>query len=589
MENEKKFSKKNLFTLIGLVIVIIAIVLAIIFSVNSSVNFNDTENISESYLIAHPREDKPIVYIKNGGLYVKNANGNGDATELSLNLCSSEVLKNASIYTGLVTHAKTSNALYFIKDYSDTEYTGTLCITTDYKTTSELDTNVAYEIDDNGGNRKIALSDNGKTVVYMKNIQKTNDQLYADLYYKNIESAPIVIADFLQGFSTQYIISPNGEYIAAYSDYDKYKNTGGFYILKNGEQAKNIVPENENSIYLNGITNDGKLIYSSIITDASGNKIKECVTFINYETMERKAFGENVDRGNIFFSDKSDKIVYIEKNETAFSAYQASFDNEAVLITDKYYGFTSLDVENECYSFAAASGDETYAANKKIYLKTPALKEASLLCEKILLPSDVKYSADYEYIYFLSEDVLYFTEISEGNFTEKEKIAENVKDFKVSQGGNSVVFTSNYNEETKTSDLNAYTRKDKKVLNVASGITLDQYTLSVDGLSVVYSDGLSNEPKDVFNAKLSKYNLYGRNKNTVINDKASMMFYYYDQYLASSSEDPVFARNKYNVRSSDSVLYFTEIGTDCVSGKLNLYSNGKTTLVDENVMTVLFE
>ena len=68
-----------------------------------------------------------------------------------------------------------------------------------------------------------------------------------------------------------------------------------------------------------------------------------------------------------------------------------------------------------------------------------------------------------------------------------------------------------------------------------------------------------------------------------------MMFYYYDQYLASTSQDSVFARNKYNVRSSNNILYFTEIGTDCVSGKLNLYSNGKTTLVDENVMTVLFE
>lgn len=586
MENSKKFTTKNIVIIAAIVVAVLAIILAIVFLSNNTVNFNDLENVSENYTVASPREDKPILYIKNGALLAKFSDGSGDAATLSDNLCSGDVLESASVYSNLVKQSKSAEATYFIKDFVKKDYTGTLNVTTDHKTAVELDTNVVAEI----GYDYLKMSDNGKTVVYMKNLVKTEDELYADLYYRNIDdSEPVMIAKELYGMQTDYLISSNGEYIAAYSDYNTDKQVGGLMILKNGEDAKPLVIENASNIKLVSLTNDGKLIYTLTTSDSDGNNQKEKVSIVNYEDMQTKTYGEDIDGANVYVSDKSDKIVYLDYSADNILVYSASYNSEPKLITDNYYGFTSIDVENECYIFAKAEGDEKYAVTKKVYIKTPETAEAVLLSDKISIPSDVKQSVDYKTFYYLSESSLYTASLIDGKLSESEKIADNVHDFKVSQGGNSVVFDTDYKEEEKTSNLKAYTKESKSVKNIADNLKLEYVNLSIDGLAVVYTDALSTEQSNGFTAKLSHYNLYGKNKTTILSDYASMMFYYYDQYLASTSDEAITPRNRYHVRSGNSVLFYTDVGSDCKSGNLVLFKDGKDTIVDNDVMTVLFE
>lgn len=584
--------KRIILTLTGAVIVAAAVIAGVILTINA-LKFDDLKNIDQSKFTAVlPRDDKPILYIKNGSLFAKDKNGKGNAYDLSGSLCKNDIIETADTYANLVKQSKNAEYTYFIKDFSSSEYKGSLYATTDYKTSFKVDDSVVVENE----YEYLKLSDNGKTALYMKNLTVDDTEVYSDLYYKNAdEETSREIEKGMYAFQTEYEISKNGRFIAAFSKFNSETNVGGLIALENTGDIKHIDIEADAQIKLLSVTDDGKIIYTkSVLTDDDTSKSSICITDIT--TAQTKSYGENVSSSGVYVSDKGDKTVYIDSIDDAIYAYSVTFSSEPKLITDKYYGFTGIDVENECYIYAQATGEETYAEKQKVYIKTPELSSPALLCDNIYLPSDVSTSIDFKTIYYLSnydsstqKGELYKTEIKDNSLAESEKISDNVHSFKVSQGGNAVLFDTDYNSDENVSNIKVYTKNDNTVKDVCSATSINDTFLSIDGQSVIFCDKPENDVGLNFTSSLSSFDIYKNKPATKFEENASIAYYYYDLYLSSTTDNDIDIRNKFCVRSKDSVLYYKNVSDDYKTADLYISKNGKSSLVDNNVSVLLFE
>lgn len=595
MENKKKLI---LALAAAAVVLAAAIIAAVIVSNSKNKTAADLQAVdTEKFTVAQPRTEKPILYIKNGALFAKAADGSGESHDLSGNLCAGDIIESASVYMDLVFQSKNADTTYFIKDYSSSEFKGNLYATTDYNTSFQVDSNIFVEPD----YEYIKLSSDGKTALYMKNLVVGESELYGDLCYSKIENGQTQITTIAEGIycsktsggiQTSYIISPNGKYMAAYSEYNPEKQVGGLIFVNTEEGQKNLVIENISDLSLINLTDDGTLIFSQTKTDAAAQSTASNACIINYSDMIVKEYGVAVNSDNIYISENSDKFVYVDNIDNKISTY--SMDNskaEPSLISDKYFGFTSVDPKNECYIFAQSEDMSSSETAQKVYIKTPEFQQPELICENISLPKHIKPSVDYKKIYYLTNydsssnsGDLYCVNVENGKLSNAEKIASSVYSFSTTQGGTRVVFETDYNKDNKTVNLKAY--DSKGITSIADNIKIDSLTMSVDGETLVFSSDLNGS----FNAPLKKFDL-SKNKGSVevIDSDASMMFYYYDNYTQSNSDKKINMRNEYHVRGKDRVLFYKNIGTDCRSGELYLYNGKENILIDKDVNTVLFE
>ena len=592
MDFSKAIKNKKVI-IISAIVIVLAMAAIIFICTNKKSSYDDLKDIDQNkYSIAKPRSDKPIIYIKNGALFAKASDGSGDAHDLSGSLCKNDIIETSSTYMDLVKQSKNAEYTYFVKDFSKDTHTGSLYATNDYQNSFLVDNDIVVE----SGYEYIKLSANGNTAVYMKNLTIEDNELYSDLYYKNTgDETSSEIASGLYGMQATYEISGSGKYIAAYSKPNPNTGAGGLIVLENKSAPKTIAADVNEKIELKSVTDSGKVIFTKEITE-NENSVQSSVCILDIASGEIKTFGKNVNENNIYLSDKSDKIVYVESEGSKIFAYSASFDKEPELITDQYCGFTGIDVENDCYIYATATGDEFYADKKKVYIKTPELSSPALLSDDIYLPSDVCHSADFKTIYYVSNfdktnysGTLYKAEIKNSALEKAEKLADNVHDFKISQGGNTVLFDTDYNKDEKKSNLKVYTKNDNKIKNIADSVAIDDAVLSVDGASVFYSDTPASDSSNNFTSALKTFDVYKDSAVSVVDEKSSAAYYYYDKYLASTSNSSINMRNRFYVRGEGNVLYYKDVSSDYKSAKLYLHKDKKEILVDDNVTVLLFE
>lgn len=589
------FSNKSTTKKIASLISIILVSTMFFCSCSKKSTNYDTENIDKNkFTLTQDRTDKPIVYIKNGALFSKSSDGTGKAYELSSNLCQNNVIETSDVYINLVKQSKNADYTYFIKDYTNGAYKGSLYATADYKTSFFVDSDVVVETE----YEYLKLSDDGKTALYMKNLTVTDSEVYADLYYKNAdEETSREIEKGLYGMQTSYEISNNGRFIAAFSETNQETSAGGFIALENKGETKKLPLEDNAYVVIKNVTDDGKVIYvKTFYTDGGTTSSSLCITDIL--SGETKTYGKDVSVNGVFVSEKSDKTVYIDNADDKIFAYSVNFNSEPALITDKYCGFTGIDVENECYIYAEAEGDEFYAEKKKVYIKTPELTETALLCDNIYLPSDVSASVDFKNVYYLSNydssnrmGELHKVSVKDNALADETKISDNVHSFKVSQGGTAVLFDTDYNTEDKKSNVKVYSTKDSNIKNIRDGIEIDYAILSPDGQAVFFNDKPVSDLGINFCSTLQTFDIYKNDDCRNIDDKMSCAYYYYDLYLSETSQDSSSTnmRNGYYVRAKDNALYYKNVSTDFKGADLYIYKNGKSTLVDNDVTALLFE
>lgn len=593
LEDFKNLPKKtkNIIYISGGALLILILVLVFVLSFNGSGPFNQKSSLkaikneykdidTEKFTVAENRDELPIVYVKDGALYAKAADGSGEAVNLSGDIYKSGIVDRSHNYHKLAFQSKDRKVTYFIKDFVPEKYTGSLYATTDYTTSVLVDENVIveYEYD------YLKLSDDGKTALYMKNLTVEDEEVYADLYVKNIDTGESVcVSENLYAMQTDFFISPNGEYVASYSNYNPETKKGGLIIYKLKENSKALVLDNVKNFRIHTIANDGSLIYTAAETDAMGTTLKNSVNVIKYDDMKIVSYGKYVAPSGVYVSEKgSSKFVYIE-GAGEYLAYSVSSGKEPEVISDKFLGFTNIDVENEYYIFAQAN--EEGKALYPTYLKTPELSEPVYLAD-VKSPADIWRSVDYKIFYYISEGTLYTREFKKGKLTEPGKIAENVDNIACAQSGNAVVFEADINEENETSSLKCYTKKSKKVSDIITNAKLDSYRLSADGTCVMYTTEFSQQD---FTSKLNIYNIYNKGDNNyTLKDNVSLMPYFFDQYQSSLTETKLSVRNKFYQRASNTVLYYKDPDANC-NASLYLFDSGKNTLIADNVITVLFE
>lgn len=594
MENENK-NKSLKVVITGAILLIIAIA-AIIF-LNSLKSINDLKGIdTNKFSAVYSRKDKPILYIKNGALFSKQSDGRGEATDLSGALCANDVIESPSAYKDIVVQSKSGEVTYFIKDYSASDFNGNLYATTDYKTSFKVDENIFVEPE----YEYIKLSNDGKTALYMKNLVVGDSELYADLAYSQIKDGKISQATIAgeiycsktsNNIQTDYILSPNGNYIACFSEYNPETKAGGLILAQTGGNVKPLFIENVSSISPLSISDDGTLIFAQTKKDVQANAVIQSVCTINFSDMIVHEFGKAVNKNSVYVGENSDKFVYIDIADEKIHAYEVSCSTgEQTLISDRYFGFTSLDVKNECYIFACSDDIHSSEASQQVFIKTPELSEPALLCDNIALPKHVKASIDYKKIFYLTNynsseksGELYGVEVKDGKLSAPKKIADNVYSFTLSQGGKVLLFETDMNTQEKTVTIKTY--KSDKVKTIKENAKLDNISLTVDANGLVCASDIT----EMFDAKLSYINLSGSNKETTIDDKASFVLYYYDNYLNSTSGSQLHLRNKYYTRGENSILFYKNTDINCRFADLYLFNGKENILVDNEVVTVLFE
>ncbi len=588
--------KSIIFIVVGIVLLVAAI--GLIFYLNSFKGINDLKNIDQSkFAPIQSRADKPILYIKNDSLFSKAADGTGDAVNISGGaLCANDIVESPSSYFDIVKQSKNGDTTYFMKNYSKSLYKGDLYATTDYKTSFMVDENIFIE----PYYEYLKLSNDGKTSLYMKNLVVGENELFGDLCYSKIENGTVSKATIAEGIycsttsngiQTSYVMSPNGKYVACYSEYNAEKQVGGLIIAEVGATAKPMFLENIAALNLISITDDGFLTFSQSKLDPATEAILKNVCVINYSDMKVTEFGTKVEPSGIFVAENSDKFVYIDIVDEKIHAYSVSCSTlKKTLISDNYFGFTSLDPKNECYIFAYSEDINSSESTQKIYIKTPELEKPELLCENILLPKHVKASIDYKTIYYMANyndaeksGELFKITLNDGKLSSPTKVSDKVFDFAVSQGGKVVVLQTDFNSENKTVNIKKYISG--KLELVKENIKLDNISLSVDAEALVYASNLTQK----FDAELTYVSL-SNDKISTIDQNADFTLFYYDNYLNSNLESPSNnIRNKYHVRGKNNILFYKNVDETCTFGELYLFNGKENILIDKDVVVLPLE
>lgn len=210
-ETPQPKKRSGLIAFSGLIaLVLIAVGLWVVF----------TGIFAPKYSMPVDRSKLPISYIKDYKLFQKPISGS--ATQVSESLVK-DPSSGFSSFGNTVVQSKDGKVVYFLENFDQSTFSGTLYVSYDGKTKTKIADNVL---------QGFAVSENGKTVVYMSNvdINTAMGQLY--YYTKGIEPQIVANSTLYQ----TYMVSQNGKMVAFLENVNGESGEGQLYVVKTGSQ-----------------------------------------------------------------------------------------------------------------------------------------------------------------------------------------------------------------------------------------------------------------------------------------------------------------------------------------------------------------
>lgn len=541
-EEPQPKKRRGLIAFSGLIaLVLIAVGLWVIF----------TGVFAPKYTVPVDRSKLPITYVKDNKLYQKPVSGK--PAQISENL-TVEPDTGASSYTNTVVQSKDGKTTYFLENFDQETFSGTLYVSYNGKEKVKIAENVL---------QGFVVSENGKTVVYMSdiNLQTSMGPLY--YYTKGIE--PQRIAE-VSPYRT-YMVSQNGKMVAFLENASAETGIGELYVVKTGSKPTKI---DDGVLASFKVSNKGEVLYAKNYDQMTYT----CDLFTAGAGKAATLVANGVSESYVMASDFSNKIAYVTvaSDDTGNQTYNfnsKSGNKAPVSVMENLAGFFTVDVENQNYLLAKLPDDAT-AMNPDMYLKK-GKKDPLLVATGMATPQHASASYDFKTIYYLNEydqttgiGKLHVRKESLFGSAKDEVIAEGVSSFTATKDGKTVVYMTNLNEETGAGTLSAYTNGKTKQL--AENILSSTYKLSQNGKTVTFIGDLNQE---TLLGGLYSIRTSGTSGPTAIDSDVYGIFY---------------------SRSDKNAIYMKNYNEDTQTADLYLWKgNGKPEAVDTGVATVLFE
>lgn len=499
------------------------------------------------YSIPLDRSKLAISYIKDNKLFQKPVSG--AAVQVSENL-SANTNNSYSNYSSTVVQSKDGKTVYFLENFDQTTFSGSLYVSYDGKNKTKIADNVL---------QGFAVSENGRTVVYMTevDINTATGQLY--YYTKGIE--PQIVAN--SSLYQTYMVSKNGKKVAFLENVNSESGEGELYVVQTGKQPELL---DEGVIASFKVSDNGEVLYAKNFNMATYT----CGLYRASAGKTPEMIADGVAENYVMASEFSNKCAYVTVDEAqVYNFYKKAGNGEPVPVMENLMGFFAIDVENENFLLAKMPDDET-ATNPDMYLKK-GNREMSYIADNMANPSHASASYDFKTIYYLNEysqsdgtGVLHVRKEGWFGIVNDEIIAENVSAFKATKDGKTIIYITNTDEQTGLGTLNAYSNGKSKKL--AEGVMSSLCHLSENGKSVIY---LSDMDESSYMGNLYCVKTSGSGTAQQIDTGVYSVFY---------------------TRNDKNAIYLKNFNTETSTADLYLWKGkGEAELVDTGVATVLFE
>ena len=535
---EEKTKKSILSPFSGLIaLIIIAIGLWVSF----------TGIFAPKYDMPVDRSDYDISYVKDGSLYQKPVSGS--SVKLSDALSADGEAFSGYNYT--IKQSKDGKITYFLEGFSQETYSGTLYVTYNGKTKTKIADNVV---------QGYAISENGKTVVYMSNIDPNTAM--GSLYYYRKGGEPQLIAN--ASLYQTYLVSQNGKAVAFLENVDGETGVGELYVVKTGSKPVKIDDAVSTGVKL---SDKGEIFYLKNMNEMT-------YTYDLYKASASKApslISSGVAEGYVMTSSFSNKMGYVTVDENeSYNLNYIKGSKPSVVMAD-LVGFFAIDIENENFLLAKMpeNADEN-TINPDMYIKKKG-KDAVNIATALATPQHAKASYDLKTIYYMNEydnatqtGTLHVRKESIFGIAKDEVIATGVSGFTAANDGKAVLFVTNMDQSTGFASLSAYSKGKTKV--ICENTLLSSYKLSQNGKAVIYIGDLNAE---TYTGTLYAISTTGKGAAKTIDTDVYSSFY---------------------SRSDKNAIYIKNL--DSETGLADVYmwkGKGTPEAIDTGVAAVLFE
>lgn len=539
-ETPQPKKRSGLIAFSGLIaLVLIAVGLWVVF----------TGIFAPKYSIPVDRSKLPISYIKDYKLFQKPISGS--ATQVSESLVK-DPSSGFSSFGNTVVQSKDGKVVYFLENFDQSTFSGTLYVSYDGKTKTKIADNVL---------QGFVVSENGKTVVYMANvdINTAMGQLY--YYTKGIEPQIVANSTLYQ----TYMVSQNGKMVAFLENVNGESGEGQLYVVKTGSQPTLL---DEAVIASFKVSDKGEVLYAK-------NYNMNTYTCDLYSVSAGKTpemIASGVTENYVMASEFSNKTAYVTVDENQiYNFYMKSGKGAPTAVMEDLMGFFGVDVENENYLLAKMpAGADASASSPDMYLKRGS-KDPVVVANGMMTPQHASASYDFKTIYYMNEydqatstGKLHVRKESLFGGVKDEIIAEGVSSFTATKDGKAIVYMTNVNAETGLGTLTAYVNGKTKLLG--ENIFASAYKLSQNGKTVTYVGDLNME---TYIGNLYSISTTGGGTAQQIDTETYALFY------SRSDKNAIYLKN-YNSETDTADLYLWK-------GK------GTPEAVDTGISTVLFE
>ncbi len=499
------------------------------------------------YDIPVDRSKYAVSYIKDFSLYQKP--DFGSVAKVSEPLVADTSASFAG-YSNIMKQSKDGKILYFLENYDQTTFSGTLYVTYNGKNKTKIDEGVLQDF---------IISENGKTVVYMKDfdISTSMGSLH---YYTKGTSSQIISNSSMYG---KFLISRNGKAITYADNIDQSTGAFDLCVAKVGKEPIKV----DESVYSAiNISDKGEVLYLKTIDEAT-------YTCELYRASYKKApefISAGVADGYVLASKFSNKFGYVATDEEEkYNFYVNSGNSKSKLVMSDLMGFFRVDIENEKYLLAKI-GDDSTSVNPDMFLQK-GNGDAKKIAQDFPNPQYASASYDFKTIYYLNDideetntGKLHIRKEYIFGFAKDEIIAEGVTSFVASPDGKAALYTTATDVETNTSTLNAYSKGKSKV--IAENVYAGTYRISQNGKKVIYIGDMNTEN---YTGTLYITSTTGSAAPKAIDTEVFASFY---------------------ARSEKSVIYHKNIDSETDTAELYIWKGrGTPEKIDTGVATVMFE
>jgi hypothetical protein len=531
VKNSIKNISKRPITAIGAVF-IVAIVAVVYFLL-----INGNRSIS----LFAGKDRHPVVYVKNGELYMKEYKK--DRMKISNELILSSLVEEGSSPPSagsLVKQGEKGDVIYFLEDYSAARNRGELFM---YETGKEK-VRIASDVSE------LKTSKDGNKVVFIQDYSSQREQ--GDLYIKEKGRKKIKIAEDVH----DYLISANGRIIVFMADYSEEYNSSDVYLYKEGKKIEEI---DSNACYLIAINSDGsRFLYGrNYDEDTSIYDI-----YIKQEGVDREAVVRDV---NGHYYQSSWFINYDNELQHIYFLDNAEYDSTTRFYTGILYKYSEtgkekIDSDVNWFHITEEKGDVLY--QKYVGLFEGAIVYDAYLklanSEKQKVVSEVKkYSISYlpqrEAVLYIdnydpdtNSGTLCSRELSDGQMQDKEELVDDVCSFSYSKEGNVILYMKDYNSRDYSYSL--YIIEDG--LSEKIGSEVSYYRISDDGRKIIYMSG--------YEGKRRSGNLYMKDAGKEREKISSDVFY---QFYTKDFER-IYILKYYDIKRGFGDLYSLEEGNE---------------------------